>query len=83
MKKNLTLVIPEELLRKARVQAVHEGTSVNEIVRNLLEDYVGKSDRLGVAVEELIRIARDSKGEMGKRTWTREDLYDRKVLRGR
>ena len=83
MKKNLTLVIPEELLRKARVQAVHEGTSVNEIVRTLLEDYVGKSDRLGEAVEDLIRIARDSKAEMGKRTWTREDIYDRKILRGR
>ena len=83
MKKNLTLVIPEDLLRKARIHAVHEGTSVNEIVRTLLEEYVGKSDRLAEAVEDLIRIAHASKSEMGKRTWTREDIYDRKVLRGR
>jgi hypothetical protein len=83
MKKNLTLVIPEELLRKARVQAVHEGTSVNEIVRNLLEGYVGRPERLSDAVEGLIRIARSSKSEMGGRTWTRMDAYDRKVFRAR
>jgi len=83
MKRNLTLVIPEELLLKARVQAAHEGTSVNEIVRNLLEGYVGRSARLETAVEELIRIGRSSKSEMGGRTWTRMDAYDRKVFRAR
>ena len=83
MKKNLTLAVPEDLLRRARIQAVHEGTSVNEIVRNLLEGYVGRSDRVAEAVEGLIEIARSAGGELGGKTWSREDLYDRKVLRGR
>jgi hypothetical protein len=83
MKKNLTLVIPEDLLRRARVQAVHEGTSVNEIVRTLLERYVGRTDRVGESVEELIRLARASGARKGRKPIRREDAYDRKVFRGR
>lgn len=82
MRKNLTLAIPEDLLRRARIQAVHEGTTVNEMVRRLLECHVGGSERIGEAVEDLIRIADSSGAEMGGRSWKREDLYDRKVLRG-
>ena len=83
MKKNLTLVIPEDLLRRARVQAVHEGTSVNEIVRTLLERYVGRNDRVAEAMEDLIRLARKSGARKGKKPIRREDAYDRKILRGR
>jgi hypothetical protein len=82
MKKNLTLVIPEDLLRRARIQAVHEGTSVNEIVRTLLERYVGRTDRADEAMAELIRIARTSGARRGRRRIRREDAYDRGVFRG-
>lgn len=36
---NLTLSVDDELLRAARVRAVHEGTSVNEICRKAIEAY--------------------------------------------
>lgn len=83
MKKNLTLALPEDLLRRARILAVHEGTTVNEMVRGLLESHVGGKDRVAEAVEDLIRLGRESGGEWGGRKWTREELHDRKRSRGR
>ncbi|HVZ46903.1 MAG TPA: hypothetical protein VHA82_24060 [Ramlibacter sp.] len=38
---NLTLSVDDKLLRAARIRAVKEGTSVNEICRKALEHYVG------------------------------------------
>jgi hypothetical protein len=44
---NLTLSIDEHVLHAARVRAVKEGTSVNEICRRALEAYAGREgDRL-------------------------------------
>ncbi len=39
---NLTLVIDDELLRDARVKALQDGTSVNQICRDAIEQYVGR-----------------------------------------
>lgn len=38
---NLTLAIEDELLRTARIKALQNGTSVNEICRRAIEQYVG------------------------------------------
>ena len=39
---NLTLVIDDDLLRDARVKALQDGTSVNQICRDAIEQYVGR-----------------------------------------
>lgn len=39
---NLTLAIDDDLLREARVKAVQQGTSVNDICRQAIEHYVGR-----------------------------------------
>ena len=39
---NLTLAIDDKLLREARIKALTEDTSVNEICRRAIEDYVGR-----------------------------------------
>ncbi len=39
---NLTLAIDDELLRDARIKALQDGTSVNEICRRAIEQYVGR-----------------------------------------
>ena len=46
---NLTLAIDEDLLRRARVRAAEQGTSVNAVVRQLIEGY-SSSDRAENAV---------------------------------
>lgn len=42
---NLTLAIDDELLRSARIKAVQQGTSVNEICREAIERFA--SDGVG------------------------------------
>jgi hypothetical protein len=42
---NLTLSIDDQLLQAARVRAVSEGTSVNEICRKAIENYARAASR--------------------------------------
>ncbi len=39
---NLTLVIDDALLKEARIKALKEDTSVNEVCRRAIEQYVGR-----------------------------------------
>jgi hypothetical protein len=39
---NLTLAIDDALLKQARIKALNDGTSVNEICRRAIEQYVGR-----------------------------------------
>lgn len=73
---NLTLTIDDDLLRRARVKAVGEGTSVNAIVRKQIEDYVTDAGP-AAALEAFVAGARRSTASSGPagRTWTRDDLY--------
>lgn len=75
---NLTLVIHDDVLRRARIRALPEGTSVNAVVREQLEQYAGEDDARQ-AMQKFLEIARRSKSGSGPegRTWTRESLYDR------
>jgi plasmid stability protein len=79
---NLTLSIDEDLLRRARVRAAREGTSVNAVVRDYLEDYAGRA-RAVAATRRLLALAERSTASSGseRRRWTREELYDRQGLR--
>jgi plasmid stability protein len=75
---NLTITIDEETLKKARIRALTEGTSVNEVLRTFLESYAGVKAEQAAALREIIEIARLSKSRsLGKR-WTRDELYERK-----
>jgi plasmid stability protein len=75
---NLTLTIDDEVLRRARIRALEQGTSVNALVREHLERYA-RDERRRAAVQELVELSRTSAGSSGVdgRTWTRDDLYDR------
>ena len=72
---NLTLVIEDELLLRARKRALDQGTSVNALIRNYLESYAGGVDEVE-ATREFIAMAAAS-GARSKGPWTREELYDR------
>jgi hypothetical protein len=41
---NLTVVIDDALLKEARIKALKEDTSVNEICRKAVEQFVGRRD---------------------------------------
>lgn len=72
---NLTLVIEDELLLRARKKALEQGTSVNALVRDYLESYAGRVDEVE-ATRAFLAMARASGGR-SKGPWKREELYDR------
>jgi len=75
---NLTLSIDEELLKRARIRALEQDTSVNALVRDYLEALAGQAKpRDGIrAVLKLSEDSRSGSGPEG-RTWTREGIYER------
>ena len=81
---NLTVTIDEGVLRRARIKALEQGTSVNKVVSAYLERYagMGTTER---ALAEFLEIAARSHASSGRRarTWRRDDLYDRPVKRDR
>jgi hypothetical protein len=75
---NITLSIEDALLQAARVRAVKEGTSVNEVCRRAIELYARREDdRLARYLELQARIDAD-RGASGKPLPPigREELYD-------
>jgi plasmid stability protein len=75
---NLTLTVPDDVLRRARMRALAEGTSVNALFRQYLEAYAG-SESLRAAVESFLDVARRSQAASGPggRAWSREDAHER------
>jgi len=74
---NLTLKIDDKLLRRARIRALEQGTTVNELVRNYLSQYaVPRADRMR-ALRRFLEIAEESRASSGGRKLKRDDLYDR------
>lgn len=55
---NLTITVDERALKRARIRALEEGTSVNAVLRGYLEAYAGVSREQG---EALRRILADSR----------------------
>lgn len=78
---NLTIAIEDDVLKKARVKAIEDGTSVNAVVREFLREYTGNASARLESAKRLIALAHDSAAEVGPVTWTREDLHDRRATR--
>ena len=51
---NLTITVDEESLKKARMRALQEGTSVNALLRDYLESYAGLRREQREAVEKMV-----------------------------
>ena len=73
---NLTIVVPDEVLKKARVRALDEGTSVNAVIREYLETYAGVRRRQTQAIAELLELSKRSRSRRGAGRWTRDDLHE-------
>jgi hypothetical protein len=75
---NITLSIDDALLQAARIRAVKEGTSVNEICRQAIESYARRQgDRLARYRELQARLdARPGTTGPPKPRIGREQLYD-------
>lgn len=72
---NLTITVDDESLKKARMRALAEGTSVNSLLKAYLESYAGLSNEQAVAIREITEISRKSRSRRGNRQWRRDELY--------
>lgn len=75
---NLTIAIDEEVLRKARIRALEQGTSVNALLREYLITFVA-DDHIHAIVNGIVEHAETCTAGSGTegRTWTREELHER------
>lgn len=75
---NLTVSIEDGVLRRARMRALEQGTSVNALVRGYLVSFAGQSEA-DEGLRRFLDVAAGSTAGSGPggRSWTREELYDR------
>jgi hypothetical protein len=75
--KNITLSVEEKVLAAVRRHAAERNSSVNALVREYLTNVAEHEDRASHAREQLLRMSRRSRGRLGRKTWSREDLHER------
>jgi hypothetical protein len=74
---NLTLSIDEELLKRARIHALENGSSLNAVVRDFLEQYAGNTSRYVQITDRLISKSQQSQASSEGQAWMRDELYER------
>lgn len=79
---NLTIAIDDEVLKRARLRALQQGTSVNALLRDYLNSYAGDDHEMQVR-REIVESARRSRAGSGPegRRWTRDELYEERIGR--
>ena len=71
---NITISLDEELLKSGRRYAQKHQTSINALIRRLLEQTVrSQSDDW---LDECFQLMDRAGGNSEGRTWNREELYD-------
>jgi hypothetical protein len=77
---NLTLSLDDELVKKARKIAVERDTTLTGLVRDYLRQLAAEDSASGRRRRERDALERSFERfrfQVGKRTWTRSDLYAR------
>jgi plasmid stability protein len=74
---NLTITVDDDLLRRARVRAIEQGTSVNAVLRDYLESYAGLGAERQEAAQAILELSERAKSKHEGARWTRDELYGR------
>jgi len=74
---NLTISTDREVLKKARLRAIREGTSVNAVLRDFMESYAGVHGERSEATHDLLTLAKTTQSRSGGRRWSRDEVYER------
>ena len=75
--KNITLSVDEVVLAAVRRRAAETNSSVNALVRDYLTKLAAHEDRASQARSRLRELSEQSRGRLGKKTWTRDQLHAR------
>lgn len=74
---NLTISVDAELLKRARIRALGNGSSVNALLREYLEAYADPGRDQERAIRGLQDLADRCRSGSGGRRWSRDELYER------
>lgn len=75
---NITLRVDDEIIKKVRKVAIDKNTTLTKMVRDFLISVAQHdSAEKRQAKKELVRSFQHYSRDMGKRSWSREDLYER------
>jgi hypothetical protein len=76
---NVTLSIPKDTLRKAKILAVRRGASLSGLLTQALEEIVAQDEAFHHARTRHLQWLANSPdlGTHGDITWTRDDLHER------
>jgi hypothetical protein len=75
-KSNITLKIDSQLLRKVKVLAAKQETSISALLVSLLEERVSRDIEYDQAKERALARMREG-FDLGGRPFSRDELYDR------
>ena len=76
--RNITFSLPSDLIRKAKVYAAEHDTTINTLVRELLQDALERESRMQAAVNRLLVLAdRGPYFTTDLGSIPREELYER------
>jgi hypothetical protein len=78
--KKIRLRLDEKLFALVRRYAAERSSSVNALVRDYLANLAAHEDRADTARLRLRELSTRSQGRLGKKAWTRDDLYERQSL---
>ena len=80
---NLTIVVDEGTLKKAKMRALEEETSVNAVLRERLEEYADARRERMETLQTILASSRESTSGTGPggRTWTRDEIYEERLGR--
>ena len=77
---NLTISVDDEVLKRARIRALEENSSVNAVLGRYLEEYAQTAElklRRNEALDALVALAKTCQAGRQGRRWTRDELHDR------
>jgi hypothetical protein len=76
---NVTLSLPKDVLKKAKILAIEQDSSLSGLMSRLLEELVSKGDNYHQARERHLAIFKKlDLGTGGRVNWNREDLHERR-----
>lgn len=74
---NLTITLDDEILRRARLRALEQETSVNALLRDYLVAYAAVGSTWDRATSAILALSSQAQSSRGENRWSRDDLHER------
>ena len=76
---NVTLALPKNILRKAKILAVQRNTSLSGLLTQTLVEIVSRQDDYNQARQHNLAMLKEGfdLGTQGQKSWIRKELHER------